>query len=36
METNEIGTAVSERPGIAQGYLKIGDMPDGRPCRSRC
>ena len=31
MATLRIGTAVLEGAGIARGYLKIGDMPDGRP-----
>src|SRR2546422_997596 len=31
MTTIRIGTAVSERMGISRGYLKVGDMPDGRP-----
>ena len=29
--TLRIGTAVLEGAGIARGYLKVGDMPDGRP-----
>ena len=31
MATLRIGTAVSEGTGITRGYLKVGDMPDGRP-----
>ena len=31
MATLRIGTAVLEGTGIARGYLKVGDMPDGRP-----
>lgn len=31
MATMRIGTAVSDGVGIARGYLKVGDMPDGRP-----
>jgi predicted deacylase len=31
MATLRIGTAVLDGTGIARGYLKVGDMPDGRP-----
>jgi len=31
MASLRIGTAVSDGAGISRGYLKIGDMPDGRP-----
>jgi predicted deacylase len=31
MATLQIGTAVLQGAGIARGYLKVGDMPDGRP-----
>src|SRR5262245_63355527 len=34
MATLKIGTAVSEATGISRGYLKIGDMPDGRPMQT--
>ena len=36
MATLRVGTAVADGVGIAHGYLKVGDMPDGRTCRSRC
>jgi len=31
MATLRIGTAELDGTGIARGYLKVGDMPDGRP-----
>ena len=31
MATLQIGTAVLQGAGIARGYLKVGDMPDGWP-----
>ena len=31
METLVIGTATSHGPGLAKGYLKIAELPDGRP-----
>jgi uncharacterized protein len=31
MTTLRIGTAVLDGVGTARGYLKVGDMPDGRP-----
>ena len=34
MATLRIGTAVLDGTGIARGYLKVGDMPDGRPMQS--
>ena len=34
MATLRIGTAVSDGTGISRGYLKIGDMPDGRPMQT--
>ena len=34
MATLRIGTAVSDGMGISRGYLKIGDMPDGRPMQT--
>jgi predicted deacylase len=34
MKTIEIGTAVSSAPGLAKGYLKTGELPDGRPVQT--
>ncbi len=31
MKEIQIGTAVSDSPGLSKGELKIGDMPDGEP-----
>lgn len=31
MEMLEIGTVASRGPGLTKGYLKIADLPDGRP-----
>jgi predicted deacylase len=33
MDTIEIGTAVSKEAGVAKGFLKVGDLPDGQPIR---
>jgi predicted deacylase len=33
MKRIEIGTAVSEAEGVAKGWLRVADMPDGRPMR---
>jgi len=33
MEQIEIGTAISDGPGITKGHLKVGDLPDGRAVR---
>jgi predicted deacylase len=33
METIEIGTAVSKGEGIAKGFLKVGELPDGQAMR---
>jgi len=33
MQAIEIGTAVSRAPGLAKGFLKTGELPDGRPVR---
>jgi predicted deacylase len=34
METIEIGTAVSRVPGLAKGFLGVGELPDGRPMQA--
>jgi predicted deacylase len=34
MEMIEVGTAVSRAPGVAKGFLKVGELPDGRPMRA--
>jgi predicted deacylase len=31
MKRIEIGTAVSDGPGVAKGMLRVGDLPDGLP-----
>ena len=31
MDLLEIGSAVSRGPGLSKGYLKTGELPDGRP-----
>jgi predicted deacylase len=33
METIEIGTAVSTGEGVAKGFLKVGELPDGQAMR---
>ena len=34
MHSIEIGTAVSSAPGLAKGFLKTGELPDGRPVQT--
>lgn len=34
MRKLEVGDTVSAEPGVAKGYLKLHDMPDGRPLRT--
>ncbi len=34
MQSIEIGTAVSRAPGLAKGFLKTGELPDGRPVQT--
>lgn len=34
MKTIEIGSAVSNAPGLATGFLKSGELPDGRPVQT--
>ena len=31
MDTIEVGSAISSGPGLAKGFLKLADLPDGRP-----
>jgi uncharacterized protein len=34
MKTIEIGTAVTRAPGLAKGFLDVGELPDGRPMQA--
>lgn len=34
MKTIEIGTAISKAPGASKGFLKVGELPDGRPMQA--
>ena len=33
MKAIKVGTAESRGPGVAKGFLKVGDLPDGQPMR---